>query len=83
MIARLASLSVCVIDDEEPDYLSILDALRRLSLRFLRVDRTQVEALAKILLSGSGLMFLDMLDSQSALNDGSKAGTVSETPPNL
>ena len=32
MIPRLASPSVCVIDDEEADYIPILDALMKLDL---------------------------------------------------
>src|SRR5258708_7058355 len=60
MIPRLASPSVCVIDDEEEDYVPILDALMTLGLGCVHVRGRNGDPLPPKPFEGLRLVFVDL-----------------------
>lgn len=65
MIPRLASPSVCVIDDEAPDYQPILDALLKLGIACVHVQGDSASPLPPQPFGGLRIVFTDLYLSGS------------------
>lgn len=66
MIPRFASPSVCVIDDEEPDYRPILDALLKLGIGCVHVHGDSASPLPPQPFKGLRIVFTDLYLSGSS-----------------